>query len=140
MRRALTAPFVLMALTCAGIAVARASSIASAPTTIGAVSRGHTPFRTDGAAPQQKGRYKADGEACVWDANDTGPDQCTPQVTGRFKKSGDSCTWDPKDKGPDQCTPPQGRWKTSGDQCVWDAKDSGPNQCNPRQVRKRGRG
>jgi hypothetical protein len=87
------------------------------------------------AADQQKGRYKVAGEACVWDANDTGADQCTPRVAGRFKKAGDSCVWDAKDKGPDQCQPPSGRWKTAGDRCVWDPKDSGPNQCNPRQPR-----
>ena len=90
---------------------------------------------TAGAVAQQKGRYKQDGESCVWDANDSGADQCTPRVAGRFKKSGDSCVWDAKDKGPDQCTPPAGRWKTDGDRCVWDPKDSGPNQCNPRRLR-----
>ena len=90
---------------------------------------------TAGAVAQQKGRYKQDGESCVWDANDTGADQCTPRVAGRFKKSGDACVWDAKDKGPDQCTPPSGRWKTEGDRCVWDPKDSGANQCNPRRPR-----
>ena len=87
-------------------------------------------------AAQQKGRYKQDGEACVWDANDSGADQCTPRVAGRFKKSGDACVWDAKDKGPDQCQPPSGRWKTEGDRCVWDPKDSGANQCNPREPRR----
>jgi hypothetical protein len=91
---------------------------------------------TAGADAQQKGRYKQDGERCVWDANDTGADQCTPRVAGRFKKSGDSCVWDAKDKGPDQCTPPSGRWKTQDGRCVWDPKDSGANQCNPREARK----
>lgn len=89
-----------------------------------------------GASEQQKGRYKVDGESCVWDANDSGPDQCTPQIAGRFKKSGDDCQWDPKDRGPDQCRPASGRWKTEGERCVWEAKDSGPDQCNPRRRRK----
>lgn len=109
--RALTGAFALMALLCS-LAIAT------------------------GAAEQQKGRYKVDGEACVWDANDSGPDQCTPQIAGRFKKSGDDCQWDPKDKGPDQCRPPAGRWKTDGERCVWTPKDSGPDQCNPRRRRK----
>ena len=88
-----------------------------------------------GAQDARKGRFKVDGGSCVWDANDTGPDQCQPQVPGRFKKEKDSCVWDAKDKGPDQCTPPTGRWKTEGSKCVWDAKDTGPNQCNPRRPR-----
>ena len=90
------------------------------------------------AAPlQAKGRYKKEGDNCVWDANDGGPNQCTPQTRGRFKKGGDdSCTWVANDRGPDQCTPAKGRWKKGGSGCVWDSKDSGPNQCNPRQPRK----
>ena len=52
------------------------------------------------------------GDNCVWDANDGGPDQCTPQVKGRFKRrANDSCAWDANDAGPDQCRPPKGRWK-----------------------------
>jgi len=138
MRRVLMGSFALMALTCSGVPVASASSISKAAKTLEVVSVGHTGGSLgDTAEPPQKGRYKADGEACVWDANDSGPDQCTPQTVGRFKKSRDSCTWDPKDKGPDQCTPRQGRWKTDGDRCVWDANDSGPNQCNPRRPRRR---
>ena len=138
MRRVLTGSFALMVLTCSGVPVASASSISKAAKTLEVVSVGHTGGSLgDTAALPQKGRYKADGEACVWDANDSGPDQCTPQTVGRFKKSRDSCTWDPKDKGPDQCTPPRGRWKTDGDRCVWDANDSGPNQCNPRRPRRR---
>lgn len=109
--RSLTASLALMALVCSVAIVA-------------------------GGAEQQKGRYKVDGESCVWDANDSGPDQCTPRVAGRFKKSGDECQWDPKDKGPDQCKPPSGRWKTEGDRCYFEPKDSGPDQCNPRRPRK----
>jgi hypothetical protein len=138
MRRAFSASFVLITLTCAGLVVASASSIPKSMNTHGVSSpAGLSDSRADAATLQQKGRYKQDGEACVWDPNDSGPNQCTPQTAGRFKKSGDACTWDPKDKGPDQCTPPKGRWKMSGDRCVWDANDSGPNQCNPRQTRKR---
>ena len=85
---------------------------------------------------QRKGRYKKEGDNCVWDGNDSGPNQCTPQTRGRFKKGGDdSCAWDSNDNGPDQCTPARGRWKKGGSGCVWDPKDSGPNQCNPRQPR-----
>jgi hypothetical protein len=90
--------------------------------------------RMDGVETQQKGRYKKQGDNCVWDANDTGPNQCTPEVTGRFKKDGDKCVWDANDKGPDQCSP-TGRWKKEGDKCVWAPGDAGPNQCNPRRPR-----
>jgi hypothetical protein len=86
---------------------------------------------------QAKGRYKKQGDNCVWDATDGGPDQCTPQTKGRFKKGGDdSCKWDANDVGADQCRPPKGRWKKGGDNsCTWDANDGGPDQCNPRQAR-----
>jgi hypothetical protein len=91
----------------------------------------------DAAAFQRKGRYKKEGDNCVWDVNDSGPNQCTPQTRGRFKKGGnDSCTWDANDSGPDQCSPPSGRWKKGNNRCYWDPKDSGPNQCNPREPRK----
>lgn len=88
---------------------------------------------------QRKGRFKQEGDNCLWNAEDSGPNQCTPVTRGRFKKGGDdSCTWDANDNGPDQCTPPTGRWKQGGDNrsCYWDPKDSGPNQCNPRRARK----
>jgi hypothetical protein len=84
-------------------------------------------------AAQNKGRYKKQGNDCVWDANDSGPNQCEPPK-GRFKKGGDdSCTWDANDSGPDQCTPKKGRFKKEGNGCRWDPNDSGPNQCNPRK-------
>ena len=51
-------------------------------------------------AGQDKGRYKKDGNNCFWDANDTGPNQCTPRTAGRFKKNGDACVWDAADRGP----------------------------------------
>jgi hypothetical protein len=89
------------------------------------------------AEVQQKGRYKQQGDNCVWDENDGGPNQCAPQVKGRFKKgTNDSCAWDANDVGSDQCRPPKGRWKKGGDNsCAWDANDSGPDQCNPRKAK-----
>ena len=90
----------------------------------------------ESAAQERKGRYKKDGDKCVWDGNDTGPDQCTPQTRGRFKKgANDTCVWDANDRGADQCTPKTGRWKEEGGRCVWEPKDSGPNQCDPRRPR-----
>ena len=32
---------------------------------------------------QQKGRFKKQGANCEWDANDTGPNQCTPSMQNR---------------------------------------------------------
>lgn len=88
---------------------------------------------------QEKGRYKIEGENCVWVATDGGPNQCTPATRGRFKKGADdACTWDSNDVGADQCKPPKGRWKQGGDgSCSFDAKDDGPDQCNPRRARAR---
>ena len=60
-------------------------------------------------AAQQRGRYKKQGTNCEWDANDTGPNQCTPATKGRFKRDGDTCRWDANDNGPDQCRPASGR-------------------------------
>jgi len=85
--------------------------------------------------PQEKGRFKKQGDKCVWDANDSGPNQCTPVTRGRFKKEGVNCVWDAKDSGDDQCRPKSGRWKKEGNRCVWNASDSGPDQCDPRGVR-----
>jgi hypothetical protein len=90
---------------------------------------------TTGEAAAAKGRYKKEGDTCVWDANDDGPNQCTPRTAGRFKKEGNTCVWSMSDLGPDQCRPPKGRFKVEGDHCVWTANDSGPDQCNPRQPR-----
>jgi hypothetical protein len=60
------------------------------------------------AAAGGEGRYKKGphGE-CVWDAKDTGPDQCKPPKKGRYKKDGDKCVWDANDTGPNQCEPPK---------------------------------
>jgi hypothetical protein len=84
---------------------------------------------------QATGRYKKQGANCIWDANDSGPNQCTPLTKGRFKKSGNTCVWDASDNGDDQCRPARGRFKKVGDRCVWNVRDSGPDQCNPRQPR-----
>jgi hypothetical protein len=56
----------------------------------------------------KKGRYKKAGNACVWAANDSGPNQCSP-TKGRYKKAGTACVWAPNDSGPNQCTPPKPR-------------------------------
>ena len=83
----------------------------------------------------QTGRYKKDGAKCVWDPNDSGPNQCTPTAQGRFKKSGDACVWAANESGADQCRPAKGRFKKEGNACVWNATDGGPDQCDPRQAR-----
>ena len=82
-----------------------------------------------------EGSLQEAGRELEWDANDTGPNQCTPVAKGRFKKDGDACRWDANDVGANQCRPASGRWKKDGDACTWSASDSGPNQCNPRQAR-----
>ena len=86
---------------------------------------------------QEKGRYKKQGNTCLWSATDSGPNQCTPITAGRFKKgANDACTWDSNDTGADQCKQTHGLWKKgNGDDCTWDANDSGPNQCNPRRAK-----
>lgn len=127
-------PIVLSVLLAAGGAIATA--VADDPMiTAGAGDRLTGTHATESAALQAKGRYKKQGDNCVWDVNDSGPNQCTPQTEGRFKRDGDNCVWAPSDRGPDQCTPKKGRFKKEGDKCVWNADDSGPNQCNPRQPR-----
>ena len=89
-----------------------------------------------GSALQPRGRYKGDGRNCWWDAEDSGPNQCTPRTAGRFKGGPNACTWDANDAGPDQCRPPKGRWKGGpNNACTWDGNDDGPDQCNPRQPR-----
>jgi hypothetical protein len=86
-----------------------------------------------GSASESQGRYKKQGDACVWDAKDSGPDQCQPQTEGRFKKDGDRCVWAAGDRGPDQCNPSGGRFKQEGSKCVWAEGENGPNQCNPKK-------
>ncbi|HYT74309.1 MAG TPA: hypothetical protein VEL79_06145 [Vicinamibacterales bacterium] len=58
------------------------------------------------AARAQDGRWKLDSDgSCVFDATDSGPDQCSP-TTGRWKVDGDGgCFFDATDSGPDQCSP-----------------------------------
>jgi hypothetical protein len=54
---------------------------------------------------------------------------------GRWKDDGNGgCYFDANDSGPDQCSPTPGRWKDDGNGgCYFDANDSGPNQCQPQQ-------
>jgi hypothetical protein len=87
---------------------------------------------------EQAGRYKVQGNLCEWDAKDGGPNQCEPIIKGRFKKGDkDACTWDVNAVGADECRPSKGRWKAgSNNACAWDANDGGPDQCNPRRVKK----
>lgn len=61
------------------------------------------------------------------------------EANGRWKWSGSQCVFDENDSGPNQCTPgetpnPAGRWKWMGDRCEWDANDDGPNQCTPASI------
>jgi pimeloyl-ACP methyl ester carboxylesterase len=88
--------------------------------------------------PASGGRYKLDGDRCVWNPYEVGPNQCTPASAppGRFKFDGwGTCYWEANDFPPDQCTPPPaiaGRYKLDGrGACYWDAQDSGPAQCVP---------
>lgn len=62
------------------------------------------PATTGGGGPT--GRYKSDGAGgCYWDANDSGPNQCTPP-SGRYKYDGSGqCYWEPNDSGANQCLP-----------------------------------
>lgn len=91
---------------------------------------------TGGAvAAGDNGRYKKQGTRCLWDANDSGPNQCTPVTAGRFKRNAGACVWVPNETGTDQCKPRQGRFKKEGSDCVWNATDSGPNQCDPRRAK-----
>ena len=90
---------------------------------------------TGAATAGAAGRYKKQGNRCIWYANDSGPNQCEPLMPGRFKKDGDKCEWAPGDRGPDQCRPAKGRFRKEGDKCEWSATDSGPNQCDPRRVK-----
>jgi hypothetical protein len=121
-----------------GLVVALGMALGSLLDAVPATATG---IRVDAGASREigagalKGRYKKEGDSCVWDANDSGPNQCEPWTKGRFKKEGDRCVWSSSESGPDQCTPPTGRFKKEGDRCVWTANDSGPNQCNPRQPR-----
>jgi hypothetical protein len=89
------------------------------------------------SSPPPTGRYKLVDSQCVWEPNDSGPDQCSPALppSGRYKYDGwGVCYWEPNDSGPDQCSPspPPGRYKLDGSGgCYWDANDDGPNQCVP---------
>jgi hypothetical protein len=97
-----------------------------------ALTLGAGAFAHDAA---QKGRYKKQGTLCVWDARDSGSNQCTPIVVGRFKKSGRACVWEPSEQGANECRPKLGRFKKDGGRCVWSGRDSGPDQCDPRRAK-----
>ena len=130
----------LITLTAVATVIVGFAALDRAAVTVRAHESGvSAPLPVNAAADlQAKGRFKKEGDNCVWNGEDSGPNQCTPRTRGRFKKGGDdSCTWVANDDGPDQCTPRSGRWKSGdNDRCYWDPKDSGPNQCNPRQARK----
>ena len=105
---------------------------------VGVPRRGILPTPPGTSPPPSPGRYKIEGDRCVWNATDTGPNQCTPlpEPPGRFKLDGlGTCYWDPMDSPPDQCVPAPivtGRYKLDGQGgCYWDASDSGPAQCVP---------
>jgi hypothetical protein len=85
--------------------------------------------------PPDAGRYKKQGDKCVWDATDSGPNQCTPVTAGRFKKERDACVWVANDTGGNQCRPSKGRFKKDGSACVWNADDHGPDQCDPHKAK-----
>jgi hypothetical protein len=89
---------------------------------------------TGASAMQKKGRWKKEGDKCVYVANDSGPNQCEPPLKGRFKKDGNKCVWEADDSGPDQCEAHHGRFKKRA-ACVWAPNDNGPNQCDPKQPR-----
>ena len=128
-------PALLLAVAMSGAAGTETSASSPSRTTPLHVSEAERATRESAVAAQHKGRYKKQGQTCEWDANDSGPNQCTPVTKGRFKKSGDTCTWAFKDVGPDQCRPAKGRWTKSGKTCVWRPGDAGPDQCDPRQPR-----
>jgi hypothetical protein len=87
------------------------------------------------SASRDSGRYKKQGDRCVWDAGDSGPNQCTPVTAGHFRKQGDSCVWVANATGTNQCRPPKGRFKSEGSACVWNGDDSGPDQCDPHKAK-----
>ena len=126
-------PVLIGASAMSAYAIAREPGSAG-PATVQVASNSASAAANISSEPQ-KGRYKKQGDNCVWDDNDEGPNQCTPPAKGRFKKEGDSCKWDANDSGDDQCRPKTGRFKKEGNRCVWNADDSGPDQCDPRKVR-----
>ena len=86
------------------------------PSPINAVDAGRSLVAGEkGQSLSSSGRFKASPDGtCVFDPNDSGPDQCTPAVVipgnppvgGRFKAGpGGTCVFVPNDAGPNQCTP-----------------------------------
>jgi hypothetical protein len=81
-------------------------------------------------AEESTGRWKGGASgSCYWDAEDTGPDQCSP-IAGRWKAGTSECYFDQYDSGPDQCSPANGRWESDGG-CHWNPFGAGSNQCEP---------
>src|SRR6476661_4185945 len=141
--------FVAMSVACGGSGLPTTQ-----PSPINAVDAGRSLVAVEKDQPQtagtSSGRFKAIDGTCVFDPNDSGPDQCTPAVVvpgnppsgGRFKAGpGGTCVFVPNDAGPNQCTPAVvvpgnppsgGRFKAGpGGTCVFVPNDAGPNQCTP---------
>lgn len=80
-----------------------------------------------------RGRWKVDGASCVWDAYDTGPDQCSPGTSVPASVVADQPSangWPAP--GQRHTVTGLGRWKSDGyGGCTWDAYDDGPDQCQP---------
>jgi hypothetical protein len=96
------------------------------PNDDGCVQEGAT---CGGSAP---GRNKCSNNACTFDPNDNGPDQCDTDADCNDYAQG---TYGPGySEGYYQSyyegTYPKGRNKCSNNACTFDPKDSGPNQCN----------
>jgi hypothetical protein len=142
--------FVAMSVACGGSGLPTTQ-----PSPINAVDAGRSLVAVEKDQPQtagtSSGRFKAIDGTCVFDPNDSGPDQCTPAVVvpgnppsgGRFKAGpGGTCVFVPNDAGPNQCTPSgtsstppsNGRFKAIDGTCVFDPNDAGPNQCTPAVV------
>jgi hypothetical protein len=110
--------FVAMSVACggSGLPTTQPSPInaVDAGRSLVAVEQGRSLSETAGTLPSS-GRFKASPDGtCVFDPNDSGPDQCTPAVVipgnppvgGRFKAGpGGTCVFVPNDAGPNQCTP-----------------------------------
>jgi hypothetical protein len=141
--------FVAMSVACGGSGLPTTQ-----PSSVNAVDAGRSlvAAQKQSATGTSSGRFKASPDGtCIFDPNDSGPDQCTPAVVvpgnppsgGRFKAQPDgSCVFVPNDGGPNQCTPAgftttppsSGRFKLVDGTCVFASGDLGPNQCTPAVV------
>ena len=109
--------FVAMSVACGGSGLPTTqpspSNAVDAGRSLVAVEKGQSLSEASGTL--SNGRFKASPDGtCVFDPNDSGPDQCTPAVVipgnppsgGRFKAgTGGTCVFVPNDAGPNQCTP-----------------------------------